>query len=125
MRIINETQFTLKDITEAARFSGVNLKSGGLLIVSYLGKSEDLDSDGVCLNAVTQVIHHVKVRQGKSLAVLVHEMRHVGQAQQLGGDVFNILYKVELEAEGYNGSILEADARACQRAWERMNKEAV
>lgn len=124
MRIINESHFSIEDIIKAARFSGVNLKSGGLLIVSTLGQGEDTDSDGVCLNAVTQVIHHVKVRQGKSLAVLVHEMRHVGQSQQLGGDVFNMLYKIEMECEGYKGNILEADAWACQRAWERMNKEA-
>lgn len=112
----NKTSICSELIKAIALDVGLDLNAC-TLIVEYRGKSH-----GVQDNFNGQFTHRgsalvVQVNPWANTSTLAHEMRHAYQSHVLGKASFIALYNIEMECEGYEGNVLEIDAREAGNRW--------
>lgn len=117
MKIVNKTHISLDLIKAVAQDVGLDLSGAGILEVEH-----HVDSNGISNGNLGQFfkygdVYCVQVLPWARTETLAHEMRHAAQCQAMGWDEMHEVYMIEEEMEGYDGNVLEVDAREAGARW--------
>jgi hypothetical protein len=119
MIIKNKTHVSEALIRAVAQDVGLDLSQAGTLEIEFI---EGITSKGVSQGNYGQFFQYgdtycVQLLPWASTETLAHELRHAYQAQAMGWNEMHEVYKIEEEIEGYEGNILEVDAKEAGKRW--------
>lgn len=127
MIIQNTTKICNEFIKFVCEFVEFDLSEDGLLVIEYSGGIKQACNDGilgVCRTVmVDRPVYMISVVAHADTLTLVHELRHAAQGQQLGIELFNELYEMESESEGYWANVFEEDSRDYEMKYSKWISE--
>lgn len=118
MIIRNTTKISEELIKAIALDVGLDLKGEGVLEIEYKVAIKGICTDGNNGGFFKYAdVYCIVLNPWVGCETLAHEMRHAAQCQAMGWDAMHEVYTIENEIEGYEGNVLEEDAREAGRRW--------
>jgi hypothetical protein len=112
MIIVNETNFSETSIKAVATWAGLDLSEGATLVIKrVLFNKPNMKGSFHAYQSEAGLVYVVELAAAGCAKVLAHELRHAAQCQALTLEVFNTLYDLEEQLEGYKLNVFEVDAR--------------